>query len=152
MENEQAWKIDFKAIKQEAEAKAQPHWDKAESLDNEASALGTQIKDLRVSIKGEKRATVREKVETKIRELNGQIEQLNQQAKGEKAAGDRHYWPIYNLDIKNPNAPGEESHDPDKLLEQYKELLAEIEETQNQLKHELSAALSHHFDAEESAQ
>lgn len=152
VETEQAWKIDFKAIKQEAEAKAQPYWDKAESLKNEASSLGTQIKDLRESIKGEKQATVREKVETKIRELNGQIEQLNQQAKDEQTAGDRHYWPIYNLDIKNPNAPEEESHDPDKLLEQYKKLLAEIEATQNQLKHELSVALSHHFDAEESAQ
>ncbi len=152
MENEQAWKIDFKTIKEEAEAKAQPHWDKAESLKNEASALGTQIKDLRESLKREKQVTVREKAETKIRELNGQIEQLNQQAKDEQAAGDRHYWPIYNLDIKNPNAPEEESHDPDKLLEQYQELLAEIEETQNQLKHELSAALSHHFDAEESDQ
>ena len=152
MENEQAWKIDFKTIKEEAEAKAQPHWDKAESLKNEASSLGTQIKDLRESIKGEKQVTVREKVEEKIGDLNGQIEQLNQQAKDEQAAGDRHYWPIYNLDIKNPNAPEEESHDPDKLLEQYKELLDEIEETQNQLKHELSVALSHHFDAEESTQ
>ena len=152
MENEQAWKIDFKTIKEEAEAKAQPHWDKAESLKNEASALGTQIKDLRESLKGEKQVTVREKVEAKIGELNGQIEQLNQQAKDEQVAGDRHYWPIYNLDIRNPNAPEEENHDPDKLLEQYKVLLAEIEETQNQLKHELSAALSHHFDAEESAQ
>ena len=152
VETEQTWKIDFKAIKQEAEAKAQPHWDKAELLKNEASALGTQIKDLRESIKGEKQVTVREKVEAKIGELSGQIEQLNQQAKDEQAAGDRHYWPIYNLDIKNPNAPEEESHDPDKLLEQYKELLDEIEETQNQLKHELSVALSHHFDAEESTQ
>ena len=152
MENEQAWKIDFKTIKEEAEAKAQPHWDKAESLKNEASALGTQIKDLRESLKREKQVTVREKVEEKIGDLNGQIEQLNQQAKDEQAAGDRHYWPIYNLDIKNPNAPEEESHDPDKLLEQYKELLDEIEETQNQLKHELSVALSHHFDAEESTQ
>ncbi len=152
VETEQAWKIDFKAIKQEAEAEAQPRWDKAESLKNDASALGTQIKDLRESIKGEKQVTVREKVETKIGELSGQIELLNQQAKDEQAAGDRHYWPIYNLDIRNPNAPEEESHDPDKLLEQYKELLAEIEETQSQLKYELSAALLHYFDAEESAQ
>ena len=152
VENEQAWKIDFKAIKQEAEAEAQPRWDKAESLKNDASALGTQIKDLRESIKGEKQVTVREKVEAKIGELNGQIEQLNQQAKDEQATGDRHYWPIYNLDIKNPNTPEEESHDPDKLLEQYQELLAEIEETQSQLKYELAAAMLHYFDAEESAQ
>ena len=59
--------------------------------------------------------------------LSEQIEQLRQQAKDEQAAGDRHYWPIYNLDIKNPNAPEEETHDPDKLLVKYKTLLGEIE-------------------------
>jgi len=44
------------------------------------------------------------------------------------------YWPIYNLDRKNPYAPEEATHDPDVLLEKYKKLLGEIEETQNQLK------------------
>jgi len=40
-------------------------------------------------------------------------EALHEEAKGEQAAGDRHYWPIYNLDIRNPNAQEAESHDPD---------------------------------------
>ena len=49
-------------------------------------------------------------------------------------AAERIYWPILNLDIKSPNAPEEETHDPD---------------VQNQLKSELAAALAHHFtDAE----
>jgi len=34
------------------------------------------------------------------------------------------------------------------LLEKYKKLLGEIEETQNQLKSELAGALAHHFTAE----
>ena len=64
-------------------------------------------------------------------------------------AGDRIYWPIFNLDVKNPNAPEEETHDPDVLLEKYKKLLGEIEETENQLQSELAAALAHHFVGED---
>ena len=53
-----------------------------------------------------------------------------------------------NLDRKNPYAAEEETHDPDVLLEKYKTLLGQIEETENQLKSELAAALAHHFTAE----
>jgi type I restriction enzyme M protein len=148
-ESEQAWKIDFKTLKQDAEAKAKPHWDKAESLNNDASALVNQIKDLRESIKGEKDATKRAKAEDKVTSLNDQIEALRQQAREQQSIGDRHFWPIYNLDIKNPNAPEEETHDADKLLAKYKALLAEIDKTQAKLKAELSAALARHSDSEE---
>lgn len=47
----------------------------------------------------------------------------------------------YNLDIKNPNAGGEDHRDPDELLAEYRELLAQVEETRDALKAELSAAL-----------
>ena len=151
VETEQAWKVDFKQLKTDATAKAQPHWDKAESLNNEAAALNEQAKELRASIKGEKKPAIRKKVETQVTELSEQIEKLRQQAKDEQAAGDRHYWPIYNLDIKNSNGPEEETHDPDKLLAKYKVLLGEIEQTQNQLRDELAAALSHHLETEDSA-
>ena len=77
-----------------------------------------------------------------------QIDGLRLQARDAQAAGDRLYWPIYNLDRKNKYAPEEESHDPDVLLEKYKVLLGQIEETENQLKSELAAALAHHFTAE----
>ncbi len=77
------------------------------------------------------------------------LKRLRLQARDAQAAGDRLYWPIYNLDMKNPNAPEEESHDPDVLLEKYKSLLGQIEETENQLKSELAVALAHHFVAEE---
>ncbi len=150
-ESEQAWKIDFKGLKQEAEAKAKPHWDKAESLNNEAAALGNQLKDLRESIKGEKDAVKRTKAEDKISALNEQIEVLRQQAREQQSIGDRHYWPIYNLDIKNPNTVEEETHDADKLLAKYKALLGEIDKTQAKLKAELSAALARHSNSEVSA-
>jgi type I restriction enzyme M protein len=150
-ESEQAWKIDFKTLKQDAEAKAKPHWDKAESLNNDASALLNQIKEVRESSKGEKDATKRSKAEQQITTLNEQIESLRQQAREQQSIGDRHYWPIYNLDIKNPNTAEEETHDADKLLAKYKALLGEIDKTQSKLKAELSAALAHHSESTESA-
>lgn len=66
-----------------------------------------------------------------------------------RSGGDRLYWPIFNLDLKNPNVQEEETHDPVLLLEKYKKLLGEIEETENQLKSELAAALAHHFVGED---
>ena len=69
-------------------------------------------------------------------------------AKEQQAIGDRHYWPIYNLDINNPKAPEAEVHDPDKLLAKYKALLVEIERTQMKLKNEFSTALAHHVESE----
>jgi type I restriction enzyme M protein len=151
VETEQAWKVDFRKRKEDAEAKAKPHWDKAETLNNKAASLNEQVKEFRASIKGEKKADVREKVDAQIGKLSQQIDKLRQQAKDEQATGDRHYWPIYNLDLKNPNTAEEESHDPDALLAKYQKLLGEIEQTQNQLRDELAAALAHHFESEGSA-
>lgn len=148
VETEQAWKVDFKTLKAEATAKAQPHWDKAEALNSEAAALNEQAKELRASIKGEKKPAKRKKVEAEIADLATQIETIRQKAKNEQADGDRHYWPIYNLDVKNPNTPEEKSHDPDVILAKYKKLLGEIEQTQNKLRDELAEALSHTFESE----
>jgi type I restriction enzyme M protein len=146
VEHEQAWKVDFKKLKAEAIANAQPYWARAEALNNEASALNEQIKELRSLIKVEKKSKARDAAETRKELLTVQREGILLQARKAQATGDRHYWPIYNLDIRNPNAPAEESHDPDVLLERYKMLLGEIEKTRNQLRDELATALSHHFE------
>jgi type I restriction enzyme M protein len=47
----------------------------------------------------------------------------------------------YNLDIKNPNTPQEENGDPDKLLAEYQDLLADIAHTRDKLRDELAQAL-----------
>lgn len=148
-ENEYAWKVDFKSKREQAEAAAAPHWANAESLNNQASVLDNRIRDLRDSIKGVSDKTQRQSVEDDIEVLKTESEGLRLKARDAQAAGDRLYWPIYNLDLKNPNAPEEESHDPDELLIKFKKLLGEVEETENQLKSELAAALSHHFSDEE---
>jgi type I restriction enzyme M protein len=151
-ENEFAWKIDFKAKREQAEAAAQPHWTRAEQLNNEASTLEAEMRSLRESIKGVSDAQQRKPVEDQIETLRPQAETLRLQARDAQATGDRLYWPIFNLDLKNPNAPDEESHDPDVLLEKYKRLLGQIEETENRLKSELAAALAHHFNTEDAAE
>ncbi|POY35493.1 DNA methyltransferase [Solitalea longa] len=48
----------------------------------------------------------------------------------------------YNLDIKNPHIGEQNSHDPDELLNQYKEEQTEISKLRNQLKEILAEALS----------
>jgi len=141
-ETDQAWKIDFKTLKQEAEAKAKPHWDKAESLNNEASALASKIKDLRDSIKGEKNAAKRTKAEDKITALNEQIENLRQQSRDQQSIGDGHFWPIYNLDISNPHVGEQVSHDPEELLATYRQQQGEIQDLRDQLKSILATALA----------
>lgn len=149
VENEFAWKVDFKTMREKAEAAAQPHWDRAEQLNIEASKLENRVRDLRDSIKGVSDAKQRQPVDDEIEMLRPQVEGLRLQARDAQAAGDRLYWPIYNLDLKNPNAPEEESHDPDVLLDKYKTLLGQIEETENRLKSELAAALAHHVVGED---
>ncbi|AYK22934.1 TPA: N-6 DNA methylase [Pseudomonas aeruginosa] len=149
VENEFAWKVDFKTKREQAEAAAQPHWQRANGLNNQAVALEGEARDLRNSLVGSADVAYREKIETQIAQLRADAELLRLQARDAQAAGDRLYWPIFNLDLKNPNAPEEESHDPDLLLEKYKKLLGEIEETENQLKSELAAALAHHFISED---
>lgn len=150
VENEFAWKVDFRTKREEAEVAARPHWDRAEQLGNEAGAVESRIRDLRDSIRGVSDAKQRRSVEDEVEMLRPQAEGLRLQARDAQAAGDRLYWPIYNLDLKNPNAPEEESHDPDVLLEKYRTLLGQIEETENRLKSELAAALAHHFASEDS--
>ena len=149
VENEFAWKVDFKTKREQAEAAAKPHWQRAELLNNQAAALEGEAGDLRKSLVGSTDAAYREKIDAQITELRAKVEPLRLQARDAQAAGDRIYWPIFNLDIKNPNAPEEETHDPNVLLEKYKKLLGEIEETENQLKSELAAALAHHFVGED---
>lgn len=48
----------------------------------------------------------------------------------------------FNLDIKNPHHPEEESHDPQDLLAQYTALQAQIQQTRDELKAVLAACLS----------
>lgn len=148
-ESELAWKIDFKAKKQDAEAQSQPYWDEAQELNNQVSVLETQMRDLRNSLRGVTELAQRRLVEEQSSDLSQCADRFRLQARDAQTAGDRLYWPIYNLDSKNPNALAEKTHDPDELLERYKTLLSDIEETQDLLKSELGVVLARHFKGED---
>ncbi|TXH70811.1 MAG: SAM-dependent DNA methyltransferase [Thiothrix sp.] len=140
IENEWAWKVNFKTKKEEALSRAQPLWQSAEQCGNQAYALENQLKAKRDSLKlieVAKRAALEQEIEA----LRTQAEALRLQERDDKAAADRIYYAIFNLDLKNPNAPEAESHDPDVLLERYQQLLADIAGLQGQLKAELGQAL-----------
>jgi type I restriction enzyme M protein len=208
VEGDLAWKIDFKGIKSEARARAQPFWNEADRMNDEARQADARVRYLRDSLVGQDAGSIRASLKEQLKDLRAKhsaladdyedtapddrvanlkqrehldvlinalttalkpkrdadiAEALKQQhegikagaltlrnhAKDAQAAGDRLYWPIYNLDTKNPNAQAEQSHDPDELLAQYKQLLTEIDETQEQLKAELGAALAQHLQREE---
>lgn len=144
VETDQAWKVDFKSLKAEAEAKAKPHWDRAEELSNEAAELNEQLKAMKAAAK-------KTPLEEQVAELERYLESVRQQAKDAQATGDRYYWPIYNLDIKNPRGIEEESHDPDKLLKKYHDLQEEVEAIEKLLHDELAGALLHHGAGNEAA-
>jgi type I restriction enzyme M protein len=147
--DKRAWKYDFAKARTTAEAAAKPYWAKADDLQKQAAAAAREANDVKDSIKGDAPSAKRTKSEARIDQLRAQAESLRQQARDAQAAGDRIYWPIFNLDRKNPSSPDEEIHDPEILLAKYKKLLSEIEETENQLKSELAGALAHHRMPEE---
>ncbi|CAG2086366.1 MULTISPECIES: class I SAM-dependent DNA methyltransferase [Xanthomonas] len=195
VENELAWKVDFKTRREQAETAAKPLWDRAEKIRNQAADRRRQAKYLSDSLVGRRKdkglsELIREQAEdlqadlqqvaaaqrdytlvlieelrsassvtntnalimsltNSAERLRSEADTLDLQARDAQAAGDRLYWPIYNLDLKNPNAPEKESQDPDVLLDKYKTLLSQIEETENRLKSELAAALAHHFVAKD---
>ena len=50
-----------------------------------------------------------------------------QRQREEQAAGDGIYWPLFNLDIKNPNTVDEGHEDPDVLLARYAEAVEQLQ-------------------------
>lgn len=143
-----AFKVNFKAMREAAEVAAKPHWQRAEALNNETSAFENEARTLRTSLARTPNDPSRQQIERDIAALRDQAETRRLQARDAQAAGDRLYWPIFNLDLKHPNAIEEESADPDVLLENYAKLLGEIAEVENRLKSELGAALAHHVAGE----
>lgn len=104
-ENERAWKVYFAKEHEEALAKATPHWDAAKQAEARAGMVKKGIESIDRELAESERA---EKVaeERRLREL----------AKTERATGDSLYWPVFNLDRKNPNAKDDFEHLPPERL------------------------------------
>jgi type I restriction enzyme M protein len=130
-ENEHAWKVDFKTLYDEKKAEAQPHWDAANLADEAAKQHARRAKELSEELQGldklfaeqPPRAKKRTSVKAQLDELKKEHDQVlanerqqRELAKEERAKGDAIYWPIYNLDIKNPNSAKDLEHLPPEQL------------------------------------
>lgn len=125
-EGTQAWKVDFAARRTAAVEAATPHWQRAEAERNAAVSLGKPIRELeqaaQVAANGDKAA-----LQDKLRRLKAEQQAHEQAAKAAQAEGDTLYWPIYNLDLKNPHArAGLEHADPKDLLASMRSHEAEV--------------------------
>ena len=115
-EGPQAWKVDFAAKRAAAVDAATPHWQQAESERAAALALGKTLRALEQAIQaaapGDKPALQERQRAVKTGQQTHELA-----AKAAQAEGDALYWPIYNLDLKNPNAKaGLEHADPKDLI------------------------------------
>ena len=100
----------------EALAAAEPHWQRAESERAAALAVGKQIRELEQALSaagnGNKAA-----LQSQLRDLKAEQQTHEAAAKAAQNEGDALYWPIYNLDQKNPHAKaGLEHADPKDLI------------------------------------
>jgi type I restriction enzyme M protein len=125
-EGPQAWKVDFAARRAAAVEAATPHWQRAEAERNAALSLGKPIRELeqaaQAAANGDKAA-----LQDKLRAVKTEQQAHEQAAKSAQAEGDALYWPIYNLDLKNPHAKvGLEHADPKDLIAAMRSHEAEV--------------------------
>ena len=138
VENEQAWKVDFKALLKKATAEAAPHRQAAAEAATRASKLERQAKELK-----DDRATAREAADKA--KLLAQAQALEAEAALDRKAQATHqatadaiYWPIFNLDRKNPNSADALEHRPPaelvaSILDKEREILRLMEEIQTEV-------------------
>ncbi len=116
-ENDHAWKIEFKTELNEAVAEATPHWACAKQAAARAQKLERHAKEVQLQLKSNgKDSAERSKLQSRLAELEiGAAEDRKKEAV-EQATGDKIYWPIFNLDRKNPFSAEALEHLPPKDL------------------------------------
>jgi type I restriction enzyme M protein len=124
-EGDRAWKMEFDKIRQDAVARAKPHWAAAEEAEQEskenskgAREMTAKIQQLQATNGGKKKETTKEiaTLEAKRATFWAQESAARDRAKAEKAVGDGIYWPIFNLDRKNPSPKDDFEHLPPEKL------------------------------------
>jgi type I restriction enzyme M protein len=125
-EGPQAWKVDFAAKRDAAVAAATPHWQRAEGHRNAAIALGKPIRELEQAVQAAANGQKAE-LQDRLKALKNEQSAHEQNAKSAQSEGDALYWPIYNLDLKNPHAKaGLEHADPKDLIAAMRSHEAEV--------------------------
>ncbi|MDZ7856427.1 class I SAM-dependent DNA methyltransferase [Sphaerotilus sp.] len=141
-ETPQSWKVDFGTRIAQARATAQPYWDEAGKLNSQAAKLEKDLSELkRLHSKDEAGLDGKHARAEQIESLQARCAERRAQARAAQAQGDQLYWPVFNLDGKNPHVGEQENHDPEVLLAEYRRIQAEIAELQGQLKAALAEFL-----------
>lgn len=133
--NSQAWKFDFAARKADALALAEPLWKQAEAERQAVTLLGKRLREIDLELTALNGSGKKAPLEAEQRDIKRRQQQHDEAAKAAQREGDAIYWPIYNLDLKNPHAKaGLEHADPKDLVaamrakeQDVMRLLAEIE-------------------------
>jgi type I restriction enzyme M protein len=149
-EDEHAWRVDFRAKYEDALARARPYWEAAERAATEVARLEGEAKELEGRLKGKGTRDLPLLAETTGEYTGGppgarrdallaEITRQRQLARDEQVAGDAIFWPIYNLDLKNPRAAQDLEHLPPEqlaadILEKERRIVALIEEIKAELK------------------
>lgn len=134
-EGPHAWKVDFAAKYAAAHAAAAPHWQRAQASRSAALGLNLSMREQELRLSraiGQGRLPFQERLRT----LKDEQAAHESAARSAQAEGDALYWPIYNLDTKNPHARTELEHaDPVALIARMRQhekevvrLLGEIEQ------------------------
>jgi type I restriction enzyme M protein len=155
-EDEHAWKVDFAAIHADAVARGQPHWNAADEARQQAATLIKEAEDLFAEIRllrdrakqplfaAKEGAKLDQEIETLLAqegEKRAEAAALRNKAAEEQKIGDAIYWPIYNLDLKNPNSTEALEHlAPERLVEDILAKERRIIEIMHEIKAELSGA------------
>lgn len=120
LENDHAWEVDIREKIDVATAQATPHWKAAESARDRASSLERQAREAAQEAQAAKRNG---QSNLAVDALLEREKSLREQSRGELATakveqetGDAIYWPVFNLDIKNPRSAEALEHLPPELL------------------------------------
>jgi type I restriction enzyme M protein len=150
-ENDHAWKVDFAAKYTAAEAAARPHWDAAEAGRQRAGELEAKAKEIQQEISGLRNGLYRDRIdalEAKRKALADEVERERRSARDKQAEGDALYWPVFNLDIKNPRAAEALTQLPPEQLAQS---IAEKTRRIGEIMEEVQAILAEPVEAQEAA-
>jgi type I restriction enzyme M protein len=131
IENERAWKVDIAERIRTARAAAAPHWEAARQADVRARELAREVKEVIDQLQKLKKKELpllqdfqaMEQAEREIEKLEVQLARSQnaelverERARAEQEAGNAIYWPVFNLDIKNPSAKQDIEHLPPEQL------------------------------------
>lgn len=129
-ENDRTWKYQFGENYDKAKTEAQPYWDAARESEASANQCARKVKGLEGQIQTLNASILDFAPPDKIKAQKAQIKilkdeqaeareeerQQRQIAKEFQAKGDTIYWPIFNLDKKNPNVQDDFEHLPPEQL------------------------------------